>query len=165
MTKANKFLRCIRLDESDAGVFERAATPGEAVVSGAFLFQGLDIEKLKGPRMQAFRNGFLGVESMGWCTLVTISESDDPALTEKLALTLAEGMVREFGAANVESVLELAKEEVSYSQTLCDGSVDTILATQRDYAKGDITEQIHALPRDASAHDNLKIWEWIDQQS
>ncbi len=165
MAEKRKYLRCIRLDQSDASVFERAAEPGEAAVSGAFLFQGMDVGRLAGPRLQAFRNGFLGVSSMGWCTLVSISESDQPELEHKLAMSLAQGMVREFGAPDVDSVLEMALAEVRYAQSLCDGAVDTILATQRTDNDGEITEQIHALPQNAASHDDLKIWEWIEQET
>lgn len=165
MAEMRKYLRCIRLDQSDASVFERSAEPGEPAVSGAFLFQGMDTAKLAGPRLQAFRNGFLGVSSMGWCTLVSISESDDPALEEALATSLAKGMVREFGAPDTDSVIELAREEVRYAQSLCDGAVDTILATQRTDNDGDITEQIHALAQNAAGHDDVKIWDWIDQET
>jgi len=167
MAETKKYLRCIRLDQSDASVFERPAEPGEAAVSGAFLFQGLDIARLSGPRLQAFRNGFLGVSSMGWCTLVSISESSDPDLEQSLATSLAQGMVREFGAPDTESVIELALAEVHYAQSLCDGAVDTILATQRTDNDGEITEQIHAVNQNAAAasHDELKIWDWIDQET
>jgi len=165
MTQKTKYLRCIRLDESDSRIFERAATPGEAAVSGAFLFQGMDVDKLAGPRLQAFRNGFLGVESMGWCTLVAIAETDDIDLESTMTNQLALGLTRDFGAPDMESVLSVALEEVRDSQTLCEGECDTLLAVQRTFDGDDIREQVHAVPRDASGHSDLKLWEWIDQEN
>jgi len=165
MTEKTKYLRCIRLDESDSRIFERAAVPGEAAVSGAFLFQGLDIDKLAGPRLQAFRNGFLGVESMGWCTLVTIAETDNAELEATMISQLAQGLTRDFGAPDIASVMDAASEEVRDSRSLCQGDVDTLLAVQRTHDGDDIREQVHAVPRDGSGHGDLKIWDWIDEQS
>ena len=72
-----KLLRTIRLDPSDTFVFERAAEPGEWAVSGAFVFWNADADKLEGKARSAFRGGFLGVESLGWSTLVQIVEASD----------------------------------------------------------------------------------------
>ena len=65
-----KLLRTIRLDPSDTFVFEKAAEPGEWAVSGAFVFWDTDATALQGKARSAFRGGFLGVESLGWSTLV-----------------------------------------------------------------------------------------------
>src|SRR5262245_65068190 len=72
-----KLLRTIRLDPSDTFVFERAAEPGEWAVSGAFAFAQLDIGKLEGKQRAAFRSGFLGIESLGWSTLVQVVEASE----------------------------------------------------------------------------------------
>src|SRR5437764_1804148 len=82
-----KLPRTIRLDPSDTFVFERAAEPGEWAVSGAFVFWNSDVAKLQGKARSAFRGAFLGVESLGWSTLVQIvaaSESDRAAAAERL---------------------------------------------------------------------------------
>ena len=72
-----KLLRTIRLDPSDTFVFERAAEPGEWAVSGAFAFWNDDVTALEGKARAAFRSGFLGVQSLGWSTLVQIVEASD----------------------------------------------------------------------------------------
>src|SRR5437762_1501387 len=95
-----RFPRTIRLDPSDTFVFERAAEPGEWAVSGAFVFWNSDVEKLAGKARSAFRGAFLGVESLGWSTLVQIveaSEADRAAVVERLAQQL----VAQFGAPDV----------------------------------------------------------------
>src|SRR5262249_57652281 len=70
-----KLLRTMRLDPSDAFVFEHAADPGEWAVSGAFMFADADPDALAGKSRAAFRGGFLGVASLGWSTLVQIVEA------------------------------------------------------------------------------------------
>ena len=83
-----RLLRTIRLDPSDTFVFERAADPGEWAVSGAFAFWNDDAARLEGKARSAFRGAFLGVESLGWSTLVQIveaGEADRAALVETLA--------------------------------------------------------------------------------
>ncbi|MDH3234077.1 MAG: DUF6505 family protein, partial [Alphaproteobacteria bacterium] len=44
------FPRTIRLDASDAHVFERAAEPGEWAVTGTFVFAGDTPDQLSGKR-------------------------------------------------------------------------------------------------------------------
>src|SRR5256714_5341219 len=86
-----KFPRTIRLDPSDTFVFERAAEPGEWAVSGAFAFWNDDVTQLVGKARSAFRGAFLGVESLGWSTLVQIVEArevDRAVVVEKLAQQL-----------------------------------------------------------------------------
>jgi hypothetical protein len=70
-----KLLRTIRLDPSDTFVFETAAAPGEWAVSGAFVFWDSEPAALQGKARTAFRSGFLGVDSLGWSTLVQIVEA------------------------------------------------------------------------------------------
>ena len=96
-----KLLRTIRLDASDGFVFARAAAPGEWAVSGAFAFAHVDIQKLTGKARAAFRSGFLGIESLGWSTLVEVveaSETERDAAVERLARQL----VDHFGAPDRE---------------------------------------------------------------
>src|SRR3989440_7621213 len=86
-----KLIRTIRLDPSDTFVFERAAEPGEWAVSGAFAFWNNDVAKLEGKARSTFRGGFLGVESLGWSTLVQIveaSQADRAAVVERLGQQL-----------------------------------------------------------------------------
>lgn len=71
-----KLLRTIQLDSSDTFVFERAATPGEWAVSGAFEFLSQNIPALQGRPRTAFRAGFLGLQSLGRSTLVQIVDAE-----------------------------------------------------------------------------------------
>ena len=95
-----KLLRTIRLDPSDTFVFEQAAEPGEWAVSGAFVFWDHDLAAMDGKERAAFRSGFLGVQSLGWSTLVQVVEASEE---DRLAAigTLAKHLVAEFGASRV----------------------------------------------------------------
>jgi hypothetical protein len=98
----------VQLDRSDGLVFPEAAAPGEWAVSGAFLFEGLDVEALPRKRRTAFRAGFLGVASFGFSTLVAAVEATEADRAEAVE-TLAEGLVRRLGAPDVETARPAAE--------------------------------------------------------
>lgn len=134
-----KLLRTIRLDSSDAFVFERAAAPGEWAVSGAFAFPSLDIAALQGKARAAFRAGFLGLSSLGRSTLVQIvdaTEQDRAAAVELLARQLAE----RFGAPDLGSACAAAEEEISFSASLCHHAAGVVVAVTRTVEGGSIRE-------------------------
>ena len=139
-----KLLRTIQLDTSDTFVFARAAEPGEWAVSGAFVFWNAEADKLEGKARSAFRSGFLGIESLGWSTLVQIveaSEADRAALIEQLAQQL----VAQFGAPNVEAARGAAEEEVAFTQSLCNHPPDTLIAVHRGFEDGAVREAFRTL--------------------
>lgn len=139
-----RLLRTIRLDPSDTFVFERAAEPGEWAVPGAFVFWDDDPAKLDGKRRSAFRSGFLGIDSLGWSTLVQIveaSDADRAAAVEALAQRLLES----FGAPDLNAAGTAAEEEVAFAQSLCDHPVDTLVAVHRTVESGDIREAFRTL--------------------
>jgi hypothetical protein len=145
-----KLLRTIRLDPSDTFVFEPAAEPGEWAVSGAFAFWGGDPSSLKGKARSAFRSGFLGVESLGWSTLVQIveaSEADRANLVEALATQLVE----RFGAPDMQAAAGAAEEEVAFAESLCSQPQDTLIAVHRTYEDGNVREAFRTLrPREGA---------------
>jgi Family of unknown function (DUF6505) len=139
-----KLLRTIRLDPSDTFVFEPAAEPGEWAVSGAFAFWGGDPSTLEGKARSAFRSGFLGVESLGWSTLVQIveaSEADRANLVEALATQLVE----RFGAPDLQTAAAAAEEEVAFAESLCSQPQDTLIAVHRSYEDGNVREAFRTL--------------------
>jgi hypothetical protein len=139
-----KLIRTIRLDPSDTFVFERPAEPGEWAVSGAFVFWNADIERLEGKARSAFRGAFLGVESLGWSTLVQIveaSDADGAALVE----TLAQQLVAHFGAPDVATARAAAEEEVAFAQSLCNHPADTLIAVHRTFENGEVREAFRTL--------------------
>jgi hypothetical protein len=139
-----KLLRTIRLDPSDTFVFERAAEPGEWAVCGTFAFWDEDTEALKGKHRSAFRSGFLGVQTLGWSTLVQIVEAKDE---DRAAVvdTLAQRLVESFGAPDIETARRAAEEEVSFAESLCDHPQDTLVAIHRTTEHGAIREAFRTL--------------------
>jgi len=143
-----KLIRTIRLDPSDTFVFERAAEPGEWAVSGAFSFWNADAEKLEGKARSAFRSGFLGVESLGWSTLVQIVEASDH---DRLAAidTLAKQLMVDFGAPSIEDAVAAAEEEFEFAASLCNHPLDTLVAMHRSHEDGETREAFRTLrPKD-----------------
>jgi hypothetical protein len=139
-----KLLRTIRLDPSDTFVFERAAAPGEWAVSGAFMFAAADPDELDGKPRAAFRSGFLGVESLGWSTLVQIveaSEEERAALVDLLGRQLQDHV----GAPDLPAARAAAEEEVAFANSLCDHPLDTLVAVHRTFEDGAIREAFRTL--------------------
>lgn len=139
-----KLLRTIRLDPSDTFVFDQAAEPGEWAVSGAFAFWDDDLASLSGKRRSAFRSGFLGVESLGWSTLVQIVEAK-AGDRERIVDTLAQRLVEHFGAPDLETARAAANEEVSFAESLCGHPPDTLVAVHRTAENGEIREAFRTL--------------------
>lgn len=144
--------RTIRLDPSDKVVFAQAAEPGEWAVVGTFLFWGRSPESLSRKDQIAFRSGFLGVESFGFSTLVTVQEAradERAALVEALALQL----VTHLGAPSLNAARPAAEEEVALAESLCAGhALNTLIALHRKHKDGAIREQFRTLkPRDETA--------------
>ncbi len=143
-------LRTIRLDPSDTIVFERAAEPGEPAVVGGFVFWELDAEALTGKTRQAFRAGFLGVESFGWSTLATVGSAT--ALQREAAVAALAAAIRDrFGAPSLEAARAAAEEELAYAEGLCaDHEPGTVIALSRTVEAGAIRERFRTLkPRGA----------------
>ena len=139
-----KLLRTIRLDPSDTFVFERAAEPGEWAVSGGFAFVDADPGQLPAKARAAFRGGFLGVDSLGWSTLVQIveaSEEDRAAVVDALARRLVE----RFGAPDLGAARPAAEEEVAFAASLTDHPPDTLIAVHRTREDGAIRETFRTL--------------------
>lgn len=139
-----KLLRTIRLDPSDTFVFERAAEPGEWAVCGTFAFWDDDTQALAGKRRSAFRSGFLGVQSLGWSTLVQIVEAQDEDRAVVVE-ALAQRLVEQFGAPDLDTARRAAEEEVSFAESLCDHPQDTLIAIHRTTEDGAIREAFRTL--------------------
>lgn len=141
MTSTCKLLRTIRLDASDTFIFERAATPGEWAVPGTFAFWDVDAAALTGRPRQAFRAGFLGLESFGWSTLAVVTEATD---TDRAAAVeaLAQHLVAAHGAPDLEAARAAADEELRYAEELAAHPPQTLIALQRKaMPDGAISEQ------------------------
>lgn len=141
-----KLPRTIRLDPSDAFVFDRAAEPGEWAVSGAFMFWNGDPAALTGKARQAFRSGFLGIDGFGWSTLVTVTQAS-AAERDAAVEALARQFVAHLEAPDVGTARAAAFEEVEFAASLCDHAEGTILAVQRVVEEGEMRERFRTLHR------------------
>jgi hypothetical protein len=139
-----KLLRTIRLDPSDTFVFERAAEPGEWAVSGAFAFAHLDVTKLEGKARAAFRSGFLGIDSLGWSTLVQIVEASEDDRIAAVEL-LAQRLVERFGAPDLATARPAAEEEIAFAAALSNHPKNMLAAVSRKYENGAIREAFRTL--------------------
>ena len=139
-----KLLRTIRLDPSDTFVFDHAAEPGEWAVTGTFMFAEGDPAALHGKARAAFRSGFLGVATLGWSTLVQIVEARDE---DRAAMvdTLAQQLVRHFGAPDLATARTAAQDEVAFAESLCNHPADTLIAVHRTFENGEVREAFRTL--------------------
>src|SRR4051812_42976495 len=146
-----KLLRTIRLDPSDTFIFAPAAEPGEWAVSGSFAFWNFDPATLEGKARTAFRSGFLGIDSLGWSTLVQIVEASGKDRAQAVEL-LAQRLVEKFGAPDLKSAGPAAEEEIAFAQSLASQDKDTLVAVHRSYEDGEIREAFRTLrPRNGPA--------------
>ncbi|KIN71946.1 DUF6505 family protein [Sulfitobacter guttiformis] len=144
--------RTIQLDRSDNVIFAPAAVPGEWAVTGTFVFAGRESDSLNRKEQIAFRSGFLGIESFGWSTLVTVTLVR-PQDRDDATQILAQQLVDRFGAPDMAAALPAASEEMALAEELCQGHAEgTLIALHRTTAEDGIREQFRTLkPRDTTA--------------
>jgi hypothetical protein len=145
---ALKLPRTIRLDASDTFVYPAAAQPGELAVSGTFMFSGREEASLTGKERQAFRGGFLGIDSFGWSTLVIVSEISSEERNAAV-FRLAAGLVQYCGAPDEKTALPAAEEEIAFAETLCDHPCGTLLGLLRRFEEENVKESFRTLHRRA----------------
>ncbi len=155
-----KFARTVRLDASDDHSFAVPARAGEWAVSGAFAFSDADPDALEGKQRLAFAHGFLGLDSFGRATFVsvgTVTESDLAEIRDRLA----RHFVAHYGAPDVEAALPVAADEVAYMQDLCaEHPVGRLLAVERDFGPDGVIERFRAVrPPDPMSHG--RIWDIV----
>jgi len=145
--------RTIRLDASDRHIFAHAAEPGEWAVPGTFLFWDRPAYSLSRKEAIAFRSGFLGVDSFGHSTLVTVQEARPDERTEMVE-ALARQLVAHLGAPSTDIARPAAEQEVALAESLCEGhGIGTLIALHRRHGEdGSIREQFRTLrPRDETS--------------
>ncbi|MCJ2037330.1 DUF6505 family protein [Methylobacterium sp. J-068] len=143
---ALKLPRTLRLDASDTFVFANPAEPGEWAVTGSFLFWDRDLDALDGKARVAFRSGFVGVTSLGFATLVVVSEATEierDAAVEDLARHIQERL----GAPDRATARLAAREEVDFAASLCNLPLGSVVAMHRTTRNGEIAEDFRTLNR------------------
>ncbi len=152
-----RFLRTLRLDNSDLQVFARAAGPGEWAVPGSFAFADLDRGQLTGKEKLALASGWLGTESFGRSSLVEVAEIDEAGFYE-LVERLARHFVEAYGAPSLTAALPAARAEADYTLGLSDHKLHSLLAIEREPGPAGLTERVRVI-RPERAADHARIWE------
>jgi hypothetical protein len=137
-------LRTIRLDASVTFVFETAASPGEWAISGAFVFAHADPAALAGKPRAAFRAGFLGIESLGWSTLVQVVDVTEAQHANAVDL-LARRFVERFGAPDLQAARAAAEEEIGFAASLAQHPCGRLVAVSRTFGESGIEEAFRSL--------------------
>ena len=126
-----KLAKTIRFDPSDLNVFPLAADEGEWALVGTFCFASIDEADIKGKVKQAFSNGFLGLDSMGFSTLVSIV-TVKPDDLGKIENRLCSIFMNEFGAPDEATAMAAVTEEIKFMADLCaEHKTGTLLAIER----------------------------------
>jgi len=152
-----KFLRAIRLDDSDSRAYEHASQPGEWAVPGSFAFLDVDANSMQGKRLQAFKSGFLGTQSFGWTTLVEIAEIGDDEYQQVID-RLAAHFMEHYGAPHIAAALPAAGEEAHYASVICEYPLNTLLAIEREFGEDGIVESLKVVKPNAGDHGDVKLW-------
>ncbi|MDZ7828999.1 MAG: DUF6505 family protein [Halofilum sp. (in: g-proteobacteria)] len=163
-----RLLRILRLDESDAQIYFPVAAAGEPAVPGTFMFTFSDSDPagLAGCDAEAFRRGFLGLDSLGWGTLVTIGEATE-AERRYVLDRLAHVFVEHFGAPDRAAALAQAEQELAFVDRLCRRPTNTILSLERRIDNDEVSEQFstHAQKADWEAgHPVVRIVPATDEE-
>jgi len=150
-------LRCIRFDISDTKVFPLAAEPGEWALPGGFVFADADPEKLERRERQAFANGFLGLGSFGWSSLVSVAPAGEEDVAEATAQLVAHLMAR-FNAPSEAEAQRVAEAEIAAAIELAALPIHTLLSVSRSIEGEDIREQFRIVtPPGEKPH--ARVWE------
>lgn len=141
-----KLPRTLRLDLSDTFIFPRAAEPEEWAVTGSFLFWDVDVAALSGKERAAFRAGFVGVESLGFSTLVAVAEATE-AERDRAVEALSRHLLERFGAPDEAAARAAAREEIDFAASLCGHEPGTVIALHRSLEGGEVRERFRTLHR------------------
>lgn len=152
-----KFLRTIRLYDSDVQIYERAAEPGEWAVPGSFAFLDIPEQDLSGKMLQAFKHGFLGTSTFGWSSLVEIAEISEDEYQDVID-RLAAHFMENYGAPHIAAALPAAGDEADYAAVICEYDLHTLLAIEREFGEEGLEESLKVIRPSAAGHDGLKLW-------
>jgi hypothetical protein len=157
-----KLARTIRFDPSDLNVFPAAAEEGEWALVGTFCFADVTPDALTGKLRQAFSNGFLGVESFGFSTLISVVSARDGDV-ETLTEQVATAFVERLGAPDIEVARAAAVEEIGFMVEICaQHTAGTLLTIQRELGDNGISERFRSLSKPDSCAEQ-KIWTMVEE--
>jgi hypothetical protein len=127
-----KFLRAVRLDNSDDQIYQATGTvaEGEWLVSGGYAVCDLAHGFRCAPRCHC-DDSFLHLTSGARCTIAEVAEIED-AVVDELIDGLTQHLVLNWKAPNLEAARTVAEEEVRYTLDLCEPfSTDVWITVKR----------------------------------
>jgi hypothetical protein len=142
-----KFLRAVRLDDSDLRVLaeEGAAEDGEWLVSGGYAVCDL-AQGHRAPRCHCDTT-FVVAGSQRRCTIAEVVGIDAPAYEEVMAL-LARHFLKALGAPSTEAARAAAEEECAYTADLAAGfPPDVWITVKREPSPDGIGERYSVFKR------------------
>tara|TARA_X000000950_G_scaffold86700_1_gene109037 strand:- start:1114 stop:1617 length:504 start_codon:yes stop_codon:yes gene_type:complete len=156
-----KLARVIRFDRSDLNIFPTTADEGEWAIAGSFSFANLNPDDLTGKVRQAFANGFMGVPSFGYATLVSVStasDSDVTAITDQLT----RHFIAEYGAPSSDLACQAAVEEIGFMAEMCDEhKTGTLLSVSRSMTDEGISESFRSIAK-ADSCSTQQLWTIVE---
>jgi hypothetical protein len=143
-----KFLKAVRLDDSDARILAQeggAAEDREWVVSGGYAVCDL----ARGHRTPGCHcdTTFVAVAARRRCTLAEVAEISDATL-EQLEEDLARFFLAELGAPSLEAARAAAADECAYTAELAAGfPADVWITVQREPSEDGVGERYSVFKR------------------
>jgi len=134
----SKFLRAVRLDDSDDHIFRGcgAAREGEFVTTGGFAVCDFESNPQCDPPCHC-EASFLSVASRARCSIAEVAEVSEAEL-EAQTEALAWHLVRAWNAPSWEAARELAEEEVRHTTEVCETLAPEVWITvKRSRREGD----------------------------
>lgn len=115
-----KFLKAVRLDNSDADLYKQtgACDENEWVCSGGFAVCDLANGYRCAPRCYC-DGSFISISSRSRCTIAEVIEVEDGDI-EIFKDTLAQYLMFEWKAPDYKTAREVAEEEIDYTTELCE---------------------------------------------
>ena len=157
-----KFAKTIRFDKSDLNIFPLASEEGELAVVGTFNFYNLKQQDFNGKIKQAFSNGFMGCNTFGYSTFVSLVNISKEEL-QQLKTNLGKFLIDNFGAPSQEMAEEAANEEINFMLDLCKNhEIGSLLSLSRTWEIDGIKEKFRNLPKADSCAEQ-KIWTFVDE--
>lgn len=134
-----KFPRIIRPGDGGRRPFLPTAKAGEWAVTGSFRYAHRDPASLRQAELDAFKHGWLGLESFGSARLVEVAEIT-PADYDDMTRRLAAYYVAEFGVGDINEAMAAAAEEMVFAAAQCDHPLRTVLALDREFNEQGLIE-------------------------
>ena len=143
-----KFLKAVRLDDSDARIFAGeggAAEDGAWVVSGGYA--ACDLAQGHRTTRCHCDSTFIAAGARQRCTLAEVAEIDDAAYAQVIQ-ALSRHFLEELGAPTIEAAQAAAEDECAYTADLAEGfPADVWITVKREATEDGVGERYSVFKR------------------